>query len=44
LFTIGPDEEFGFEVADAGRLQLLISPADLRAGRFNHVCGVFDTT
>jgi hypothetical protein len=43
LFTMGPDDEFGFEVADAGRLQLLISPADLRAGRFNHVCGVFDS-
>jgi Domain of unknown function (DUF1963) len=43
LFTMGPDDEFGFEVADAGRLQLLISPADLRAGRFTHVCGVFDS-
>jgi hypothetical protein len=43
LFTMGPDDDFGFEVADAGRLQLLISPADLRAGRFNHVCGVFDS-
>jgi uncharacterized protein DUF1963 len=43
LFTMGPDDEFGFEVADAGRLQLLISPADLRGGRFNHVCGVFDS-
>jgi hypothetical protein len=43
LFTMGPDDEFGFEVADAGRLQLLISPADLRAGRFDRVCGVFDS-
>ena len=43
LFTMGPDETFGFEVADAGRLQLLISPADLRAGRFDRVCGTFDS-
>jgi hypothetical protein len=43
LFTMGPDEAFGFEVADAGRLQLLISPADLRAGRFDRVCGTFDS-
>jgi hypothetical protein len=43
LFTIGPDDEFGFQVADAGRLQLLISPADLRAGRLDRVCGVFDS-
>jgi hypothetical protein len=35
--------EFGFEVADAGRVQLPISPADLRAGRFDRVCGVFDS-
>jgi hypothetical protein len=43
LFTIGPDDGTGFEVADAGRLQVLISPADLRAGRFDRVCGVFDS-
>jgi hypothetical protein len=43
LFTIGPEDAFGFEVADAGALQLLISPADLRAGRFDRVCGVFDS-
>jgi hypothetical protein len=43
LFTIGPDDHLGFNVADAGRLQVLISPADLRAGRFDRVCGVFDS-
>jgi uncharacterized protein DUF1963 len=43
LFTVGPDDAFGFEVADAGRVQMLISPADLRAGRFDRVCGVFDS-
>jgi hypothetical protein len=43
LFTMGPDDEFGFVAADAGRLQLLIAPEDLRAGRFNHICGVFDS-
>ncbi len=43
LLTIGPDDDRGFSVADAGRLQLFISPADLRAGRFDRVCGVFDS-
>jgi hypothetical protein len=43
LLTFGPDDDRGFSVADAGRLQLLISPADLRAGRFDRVCGVFDS-
>jgi hypothetical protein len=43
LFTVGPDDHLGFSVADAGRLQVLISPADLRAGRFDRVCGVFDS-
>jgi hypothetical protein len=43
LFTIGPDDHLGFSVADAGRLQVLIAPADLRAGRFDRVCGVFDS-
>jgi len=32
-----------WEVADGGRLQLLISPADLARGRFDRVCGVFDS-
>lgn len=32
-----------WEVADGGRLQLLISPEDLRRGRFDRVCGVFDS-
>ena len=43
LFTIGPDDKLGFNVADAGALQILIAPADLRAGRFDRVCGVFDS-
>jgi hypothetical protein len=43
LFTIGPDDHLGFNVADAGALQVLIAPADLRAGRFDRVCGVFDS-
>jgi len=43
LFTVGPDEDLGFSVADAGRVQILIAPADLRAGRFDRVCGVFDS-
>jgi len=43
LFTIGPDDDLGFNVADAGRVQILIAPADLRAGRFDRVCGVFDS-
>lgn len=43
LFTVGPDDDLGFNVADAGRLQILIAPADLRAGRFDRVCGVFDS-
>jgi hypothetical protein len=43
LFTIGPDDHLGFNVADAGRLQILIAPADLRAGRFDRTCGVFDS-
>ena len=41
--TFGYDEDRGFMVADVGTLQLLISPADLRAGRFDRVCGVFDS-
>jgi hypothetical protein len=43
LFTLNWDENVGFELADSGRIQLLISPADLRAGRFDRVCGVFDS-
>ncbi len=30
-------------VADGGRLQLYISPADLRNGRFDRVYGIFDS-
>lgn len=43
LFTIDSDENLGFNVADAGRVQLLISPEDLARGRFDRVCGVFDS-
>ena len=42
LFTIGLDYHVGFEVGDFGRLQIAISPADLRRGRFDRACGIFD--
>jgi hypothetical protein len=38
LFTF-----WDWEVADGGRLQLLIAPADLARGRFDRVCGIFDS-
>ncbi len=41
--TVGPDLGIGFEVADGGRLQVVIDPADLRRGRFDRVCGIFDS-
>ena len=43
LFSFGWDEALGFMVADAGSLQLLIAPQDLRRGRFDRVCGDFDS-
>jgi hypothetical protein len=43
LITIGLDFGVGFEVADGGQLQVEISPADLAAGRFDRVCGIFDS-
>jgi Domain of unknown function (DUF1963) len=43
LFTIGLDFRIGFEVGDGGRLQVAIPPGDLRAGRFDRVCGIFDS-
>jgi hypothetical protein len=43
LITIGLDFGIRFEVADGGRLQVEISPADLAAGRFDRVCGIFDS-
>ena len=43
LFTIGLDYRIGFEVADGGRLQIAIPPGDLRSGRFDRVCGIFDS-
>ena len=43
LLTIGLDFGVGFEVADGGRLQVEIAPEDLAAGRFDRVCGIFDS-
>lgn len=43
LLTVGPDYALRFEVADAGRLQVAIAPGDLRRGRFDRVCGTFDS-
>jgi Domain of unknown function (DUF1963) len=43
LLTIGLDFGIGFEVADGGRLQVEIAPADLAAGRFDRACGIFDS-
>jgi hypothetical protein len=43
LITIGLDFGVGFEVADGGRLQVEIAPSDLAAGRFDRVCGIFDS-
>jgi hypothetical protein len=43
LFTIGLDYRVGFEVADGGRLQIAIPPGDLRRGRFDRACGIFDS-
>ena len=43
LITIGLDFGIRFEVSDGGRLQVEIPPADLAAGRFDRVCGIFDS-
>ena len=43
IVTIGLDFGIGFEVADAGRLQVEIAEEDLAAGRFDRVCGIFDS-
>jgi hypothetical protein len=43
LITIGLDFGIRFEVADGGRLQVEVSPEDLAAGRFDRVCGIFDS-
>ena len=43
LFSLDYDPGMGWEVADGGTIQMLISPADLRAGRFDRVCGTFDS-
>jgi hypothetical protein len=43
LFTIGFDYRIGFEVADGGRVQIAIPPGDLRRGRFDRACGIFDS-
>lgn len=44
LFTIDYDEELGFDIPDAGWLQIAVSPSDLKAGRFDRVCSLFNTT
>ena len=43
LFTMDADWRVGFDVADGGRLQVAIPPADLRNGRFGRACGSFDS-
>ena len=42
LFTLGYDKPLGFAIESFGRVEFLISPADLQAGRFERACGVFD--
>jgi len=42
LFTLGYDKRLGFAIERFGRVQFLISPSDLQAGRFERACGVFD--
>jgi hypothetical protein len=44
LLVIDYDDELGFDIPDGGRLHVLISPGDLRAGRFQRTCSYFDTT
>ena len=43
LATIGWDPRLGFEVADAGRLQIALPAEDLAAGHFDRACGIFDS-
>ena len=43
LITVGWDERLGFEIADTGRLQIVISPSDLAQARFDDVCAIFDS-
>jgi Domain of unknown function (DUF1963) len=42
LFTLGYDKPLGFAIESFGRVEFLISPADLQAGRFECACGFFD--
>jgi hypothetical protein len=42
LFSIGYDKPLGFAIKTAGRMQFLISSADLQAGRFQRACGIFE--
>lgn len=44
LLVIDNDDTLGFDIPDGGRLHVLISPAALRAGRFDRTCSYFDTT
>ncbi len=41
LFTLGYDRRLGFAIEHFGRVQFLIAPADLQAGRFGRACGFF---
>ena len=41
LFTLGYDKRLGFAIKRFGRVQFLLSPADLQAGRFTRACGFF---
>jgi len=42
LFTLGYDKRLGFAIERFGRVQFLISPTDLQAGRFERACGFFN--
>lgn len=44
LLMVDNDDELGFDIPDAGRLHVLIAPDALRTGRFDQICGYFDTT
>ena len=43
LLTVGYDHDLGFDLPGAVRVQILISPADLRAGRFDRICTAVDS-
>lgn len=43
LLRLDSDTRLRWEVADAGAIQFLIRPGDLRRGRFDRVCAAFDS-